>query len=276
MEQVRIGVEAEATTAVELHRAGRHRACGLGRDHEREEQIGLGGTPRGLPHREPGALDRGGVVGEAMPDRLERADRNAELLTVGHVLDGQLERPRREPDQLRGGEHEPFGHGACVDARVGGRAHDRDAVGELAVRERQVGQVPDGPSRRHAAEIDELAVDRGEDVIGDRTRRHEPAHGFGHGEGEDAVGNGCAGAVERAPGRHVLDERDRSQGAAHRLGQEHRRHEIERSLAHPGDGIDRGPQIGIEAKGLRGAHPACGALGLEEVAQSRDELDLRG
>jgi hypothetical protein len=43
-----------------------------------------------LPHRSR-ALDRRCVVGEPVSDRLERADRDPELLAVGHVLDGQLE-----------------------------------------------------------------------------------------------------------------------------------------------------------------------------------------
>ena len=108
VEQMGVGVEAEPPAAVELHRTRGHRARRFGRHAKREDHVGLAGAPRGLPHREPRALDRGCVIGEAMADRLERSDRHAELLALGHVLDAELKRPSREPDELGRREHEPF------------------------------------------------------------------------------------------------------------------------------------------------------------------------
>jgi hypothetical protein len=113
-------------------------------------------------------------------------------------------------------------------------------------------------------------------MIRDRTGGHEPACGFGHREGEHAVGHVRAGPVVGAPGNHVLHEGDGREVPAHRLREERRGHEVEGALAHAGGGVDCGPEVGVEPQRLRGADAAHRALRVEEIAQRSIEVELRG
>ena len=54
-------------------------------------------------------------------DRLERADRHAELLALVHVVDGQVEHPPAEADELRGGAERAAVEGAAAAAAVARR-----------------------------------------------------------------------------------------------------------------------------------------------------------
>ena len=76
---------------------------GLGHVH-RSVAVGIVGVER---HRRvlrgaSRALDRERHVGELVLDRLERADRDVELVTLLHVRERHVEEPARGPDHLRG------------------------------------------------------------------------------------------------------------------------------------------------------------------------------
>jgi hypothetical protein len=88
-------------TAVELHRARRHRPRGLGRATQNAARSSGSLARHAACHTASArAFDRGGVVGEAVTDGLERADRTPNCSRRDHVLDRELQRARREPDEL--------------------------------------------------------------------------------------------------------------------------------------------------------------------------------
>ena len=85
---------------------------------------GMGGA---VQHR-LGELDPGRHVGQLVLDRLEAADRLAELLALGHVVDRQIEHALRQPYQLPGHRQrapvqglrpQHSAHASTGDARLG-------------------------------------------------------------------------------------------------------------------------------------------------------------
>jgi hypothetical protein len=113
-------------------------------------------------------------------------------------------------------------------------------------------------------------------VVRNRARGNQPPDRFGHHERENSIGHARTGALIRPTCDHVLRERDRREVPAHGLGEEGCGHQVEGALADAGDGIDRGPEIGVEPERLRGAHAPHRAVRVEERAQGSIEVQLRG
>ena len=82
--------------------AGDVGGLGLG-DGDEERRLRVAGVEqlRGLERGGAGDLDLAVKVRGAVLERLEFADRAAELLALGEIVDGHRRNPRRDPDQLR-------------------------------------------------------------------------------------------------------------------------------------------------------------------------------
>ena len=103
---------------------GERRGCGAGRAGE--------GCLQGEP---AGSLDRNRALGQAVLDRLERADRPVELAPVAHMPDGDVEGELHGSDHL-GGQRDT---GPCTDLGC------RRLVDHAALR--QPAHLADGPSQ---------------------------------------------------------------------------------------------------------------------------------
>ena len=129
-EAVQVVLDGVADGAVALQGLPAAEAGGVGRH-------GLGHRDVAGLHRGRGAADRGPGegellerVGEVVLHRLERADRHAELLALLGVVDGQVEHPLAEPDELGGGaEREPVG--VVAHRRLEDRVLEGDVAGLL-------------------------------------------------------------------------------------------------------------------------------------------------
>ena len=96
-----------AHRAVDLDRRLRRQHRGVGRgelgvaDMDRRAGVAVIERISRAPQYRPGELQRHRDAGEVMLDRLERADRLAELLTVLRIFGGECEHPLARADKLR-------------------------------------------------------------------------------------------------------------------------------------------------------------------------------
>ena len=95
--------EAVAAVEVETTLGGALRVLGREQQGHRTEIGGVGATgvarPRRLAGEQLRAVERDGDVGQRVLDRLERADRLAELVALGDVRAGEPERAQTQADE---------------------------------------------------------------------------------------------------------------------------------------------------------------------------------
>ena len=133
--------------AVDVEPHARRLLGGPGREQEghagqrRELVGGVDRRPGRLAGQQAGAVDGGRGVGQIPGDRLERADRDAELLAALGVGDADAEGGGRQADEGAGGEDPPLVERHGVGSRGGGAGGE--AV-TLAGPQRTVGDGP-GP-----------------------------------------------------------------------------------------------------------------------------------
>lgn len=115
----------------------RLRCEGVG--HRRQLGEALGGLlrgPRRLVRQELGSVGGHLAVRHAVSNGLEATDLLIEGLTLGHVLDADLERPLRHPDQRRRHEDQPIVERSIHRfSRIRSRGDD-DGPGQWHVRQR--------------------------------------------------------------------------------------------------------------------------------------------
>jgi hypothetical protein len=214
----------------------RHGGQGAGR-----RQAGVV-RPRRLVGQQAGALERGGVVAQAVLDGLEVGDQHAERPALHHVVDADLQRAAGEPDESRACEQLPVGHRPPVrgDRLRSRRDHERrrgvdGAVGDAhgaEVRQRRH-RTLGGPDRQQILPPQhdhDVRYGPGGDHVRDRTGHRVQRHGRQHVASDGArhqrrqLRPGGQGGEERGRDRR-LDQRHRGERPAQDLGGDGELHE---------------------------------------------------